>query len=35
MDRQEKLRRYDNFLSVIVVLAVAAMLIASCSTQRG
>jgi uncharacterized lipoprotein YajG len=35
MDRQEKLRRYDNIMAVLVVLAVAAMLLASCSTQRG
>jgi len=35
MDRHEKLRRYDNIMAVLVVIAVAAMLLTSCTTHRG
>jgi len=35
MDRQQKLRTYDNIIAVVVMAIIAAMLLASCTTQRG
>jgi len=34
MDRQQKLRTYDNVMAALVVLAVVAMLLSSCASTR-
>jgi predicted small secreted protein len=35
MNRQDRLRRYDRIMAVVVTAIVLTMLLASCATQRG